>query len=98
MPARLRRIDGWLHASYIAGLGPERDTCIAPDRLDFWHYLCPLPALCRGKCLGVGTSSGSRSAPACINSELAELGLDSLQGFLLDRAGGFMGAEIVCDP
>ena len=62
-----------------ADLGPKPFTCIAPDRLDFWHHLCALPALCRGKCPGVGTSSGSRPAPARGNSQLAELGLDSLQ-------------------
>ena len=64
----------------------------------FWHCLSALPALCRGKCLVVGTSSGLRSAPACGNSQIAELGLDSFQNFLLRGACWFMDASIVCDP
>jgi hypothetical protein len=39
-----------------------------------------------------------RSAPACGKSQVAKVGLDSLQGFLLSRAGGFMDTSIVCDP
>ena len=37
-------------------------------------------------------------APTCSNSQLAELGLDRFQGFLLGGAGGFMGRSTMSDP